>query len=47
MMLAILVMMMYEVKGNDCDILVDLVGMSEVMGIHLDIALVCLVRGYE
>ena len=31
---------MYEVNGNACDILVGLLGMCEVMGLHIYIALV-------
>ena len=46
MVLTILVKMMYEVKGNDCDLLVGLLGMYEVMGIHIYIALLHLDWGY-
>ena len=40
MFLAILVMIMHEVKGNACDIIVCLLGMCEVIGLKIYIVLV-------
>ena len=47
MMLAILVMIIYIANGNTCDLLVNLLGISGVMGLHIYIALVGLDWGYE
>ena len=47
MLMAILVILMYEVKGNDCDLLVGLLGMCDVMGLYIYIALVDLDWGHE
>ena len=47
MVLTTLNMIMYEVKHNAYDLFVSLVGLCEVMGLHIHIALVDLDWGYE
>ena len=47
MFLAILVMIMHEVKGNACDIIVCLLGMCEVIGLKIYIVLVDLDWCYQ
>ena len=47
MLSAVLVILMYEVNGNACDLFICLLGMCEFMGSHIYIALVDLDCGYE